>query len=109
MLACVAFSLLIWGVSSQSASILPPNPVGIEGNDLNITCSLDVGPRPIFELSVNGTLIQDTGKLQGTAATPTGTRFVYGPLNRTESGFEFVCNEGGGITATGTLVVYCKS
>ena len=109
MLACVAFSLLIWGVSSQSACIVPPSPVGIEGNDLNITCSLDVGRRPIFELSVNGTLIQKTGKLQETEATPTGTRFVYGPLNRTESGFVFVCNDGGGNTATGTLVVYCKS
>ena len=109
MLVCVAFSLLIWGVSSQSVSILPPNLVGIEGNNLNVTCSLDGGSRPIFELTVNGVLIQNTGKLQGTAGTPTGTRFVYGPLNRRDLGLEFVCNDGGGITAAATLVVYCKS
>ena len=83
--------------------------VGIEGNDLNVTCSLEGGPKPIFDLRVNGTLIQDTGKRQGALATLTGTRFVYGPLNRTELGFEFVCDDGVGNSATAILEVYCKS
>ena len=74
-----------------------------------VTCSLEGRSNPIFELTVNGTLIQDTGKRQGAVAIPTGIRFVYGPLNRTESGFEFICNDGAGNSATAILEVYCKS
>ena len=106
---CAVFSFLIWGASSQTAVVIPSSLVGIEGNDLNVTCSLEGGPRASFDLAVNGTLIQDTGKLQGAVAILTGTRFVYGPLNRTELGFEFVCDDGAVNSATAILEVYCKS
>ena len=104
----VAFSLLIWGTSSQTAVVIPSSLVGIEGDNLNVTCSLEGGPRPIFDLVVGGTPVANTGKLRGAVATPTGTRFVYGPLERAESGLEFVCDDAAGNLETANLTVYCK-
>ena len=106
----VTFSLLIGGTSSQIAILVSSSLVGVEGDNLNVTCSLEGGPRPIFELLVgpSRTPIANTGKRQGAVATPTGTRFVYGPLERAESGLVFLCDDGTDNAATTTLTVYCK-
>ena len=104
----IAFSLLILGASSQTAVVIPSSLVGVEGDNLNVTCSLEGGPRPIFDLVVGGTPIANTGKLQGAAVTPTGTRFVYGPLERAESGLVFLCDDAAGNQATASLEVICK-
>ena len=106
----VFFSLLIWGASSQTITVhvIPSSLVGVEGDNLNVTCSLEGGPRPIFGLLVGGTPIANTGKFQGAVETPTGTRFVYGPLERAESGLVFLCDDGTDNAATATLTVYCK-
>ena len=108
VLEFVLLSLLIWRSSSQTAVVIPSSLVGVEGRNLNVTCSLENGTRPTFVLRVDGTSIQNTRKLQGAVATDGGTRFVYGPLFRNESGFTFVCDDQTGNTASATLDVYCK-
>ena len=104
----VAFFLLVWRASTQTVNVIPSSPNGIEGKNLDVTCSLENASRPDFELTVSGTPIQNTGKSRGGFATPTGTTFVYGPLSRTEVGLSFICDSGIGLTANASLDVYCK-
>ena len=105
----VAFFLLVWRASTQTANVIPSSLTGIEGENLNVTCSLEGGASmPVFELRVGGTPIQNTGKSQNGFATSTGTTFVYGPLSRTEVGLSFVCDSRTGFTASASLDVYCK-
>ena len=104
----VAFFLLVWRASTQTANVIPSSLNGIEGENVNVTCSLEGASRPDFELRVGGTPIQNTGKSQGGFATPTGTTFVYGPLSRTEVGLTFLCDSLTGFTASASLNVYCK-
>ena len=104
----VAFFLLVWRASTQTANIIPSSLNGIEGENLDVTCSLEGASRPDFELRVGGTPIQDTGKSRGGLETSTGTTFVYGPLSRTEVGLSFVCDSQIGFTASASLDVYCK-
>ena len=40
--------------------------------------------------------------------TPTGTRFVYGSLERSDSGKVLECDDSGGNRASATLVVHCE-
>ena len=108
MLRFVTFFLLVWRALSQTAIVIPSSLVGIEGENLNVTCSLEGGTRPDFELRVDGTPIQNTGKFQGGFVTPTGTTFVYGPLSRAEVGYSFVCDSLTGFTDSASLDVYCK-
>ena len=88
----VAFFLLVWRASTQTASVIPSSLNCTEGENLDVTCSLEGAPRPDFELRVGGILIQNTGKSPGGFATSTGTTFVYGPLSMTEVGLSFVCD-----------------
>ena len=104
----VAFFLLVWRASTQTANVIPSSLNGIEGENLNVTCSLEGASRPVFELRVGGTPIQNTGKSQGGDITSTGTTFVYGPLSRTEVRLLFVCDSRTGFTASVSLDVYCK-
>ena len=104
----VAFFLLVWRASTQTASVIPSSLNGTEGENLDVTCSLEGAPRPDFELRVGGTPIQNTGKSRGGFATSTGTTFVYGPLSRTEVGLSFVCDSQIGFTDSASLDVYCK-
>ena len=47
-------------------------------------------------------------KFVSASVTPTGTRFVYGPLERSDSGKGFQCDDSGGNRASATLVVHCE-
>lgn len=104
----VAFFFLVWRASTQTANVIPSSLNGIEGESLNVTCSLEGAATPVFELRVGGTPIQNTQKSQGGFLTSTGTTFVYGPLSRTEVGLSFVCDSLTGFTASASLDVYCK-
>ena len=104
----VAFFLLVWRASTQTANVIPSSLNGIERDNLDVTCSLEGASRPDFELRVGGTPIQNTGKSRGGFPTSTGTTFVYGPLSRTEVGLSFLCDSQTGFTANASLDVYCK-
>ena len=94
---------------AQTVAISPSPLVGTGGSNLNVDCSLVGGGRKDFDLLVNGSNITMLFKFVGSSVTPTGTQFVYGPLERTESGTVFECDGGGGNRASATLMVNCKS
>ena len=107
MLVSVAFLLLISRVSAQTVDIAPSPLIGVEGSNLTVDCSLVGEGTTVFELTVDGTDVTTLAKFVGASVTPTGTRFVYGPLERSDSGKGFRCDDGGS-RATATLVVHCE-
>ena len=108
MLVSVAILLLVSRACAQTVTILPSPLTGTEGSNLAINCSLVGGGRANFELTVNGTDITTLGKFVDASMTDVGTQFVYGPLERSESGIVFECDDGSTNRASGTLVVNCE-
>ena len=104
----VAFFLLAPRASAQTVAIAPSPLTGTEGRNLTVDCSLVGGGRRDFELLVAGVRITTLAKFVGASVTPTGTQFVYGPLERSESGTIFECDDTGGNRASVTLMVNCK-
>ena len=108
MLVFVAFLSVVASASAQTVAISPSPLIGLEGSSLTVDCGLVGGGRTDFELLVNGSRITTLPKFAGASVTPTGTQFVYGPLNRSEAGIVFECDDSGGNRADETLVVNCK-
>ena len=108
ILASVAFLLLIPRVSAQTVAIAPSPLIGVEGSNLAVDCSLVGGGRTDFELTVDGTDVTTLAKFVRASVTPTGTRFVYGLLERSDSGKVFECDDSMGNRASATLAVHCE-
>ena len=108
MLVFVPILFLVSSACAQTVAITPSTLIGVEGSNLTVGCSLVGGGSTIFELSVNGSRITTLAKFIGASMTPTGTQFVYGPLERSESGIVFECDDGAANKASATLVVNCK-
>ena len=108
MLLFVSFLLLVSSASAQTVEIAPSPLIGIEGSNLTVDCSVVGGDRVDFELSVDGTRVTTLAKFVDASITPTGTQFVYGPLERREAGIVFECDDSGSNRASATLMVHCK-
>ena len=104
----MVFILLTLRASAQTVAISPSPLTDTEGSNLTVDCSYVSGGRTDFELTVNDRRIVSLAKFVGVSVTPTGTRFVYGPLERSDSGQVFECDDAGGIRASATLVVHCE-
>ena len=107
-LKVVLFLLLASRASAQTVAISPSPLTGTEGSNLAVDCGYVGGGRTDFELTVDDRRIVNLAKFVGASVTPTGTRFVYGPLERSDSGQVFECDDAGGIRASATLVVHCE-
>ena len=90
--ACAVFLLLASRASAQTVEKSPS--VG--------------GGRTDFELTVDDRRIVNLAKFVGASVTTTGTQFVYGPLERSDSSKVFECDDSGGNRASATLVVHCE-
>ena len=75
---------------------------------MTVACSYVGGGRTDFELTVDDRRIVNLAKFVGASVTPTGTQFVYGPLERSDSGKVFECDDSGGNRGSATLVVHCE-
>ena len=75
---------------------------------MTVACSYVGGGRTDFELTVDDSRIVNLAKFVGASVTPTGTQYVYGPLERSDSGKVFECDDSGGRRASEILVVHCK-
>ena len=75
---------------------------------MTVDCGYVSGERTDFELTVNDSRIVSLAKFVGVSVTPTGAQFVYGSLERLDSGKVFECDDSGGIRASATLVVHCE-
>ena len=64
--------------------------------------------RTDFELTVDDRRIVNLAKFVGASVTPTGTQFVYGPLERSDSCEVFECDDSGGNRPSATSVVHCE-
>ena len=106
--ACVVFVFLASRTSAQTVAISPSPLTGTEGSNLTVDCSYVGGERTDFELTVDDRRIVNLAKFVGASVTPTGTQFVYGPLERSDSGKVFECDDSGGNRASATLVVHCE-
>ena len=104
----MVFVLLASRASAQTVTISPSPLTGTEGSNLTVDCSYVDGGRTDFELTVDDRRIVSLTKFVGVSVTPTGTRFVYGPLERLDSGKVFECDDSGGSRASATLVVHCE-
>ena len=108
MLEVVLFLLLASNTSAQTVNISPSPLTGTEDSNLTVDCSVVGGGRTDFELTVDDSRILTLAKFVGASVTPTGTRFVYGPLERSDSGKVFECDDSGSNRASATLVVHCE-
>ena len=108
VLGCVVFILLASRTSAQTVAISPSPLTGTEGSNLTVDCGYVGGGRTDFELTVNDSRILTLAKFVGASMTPTGTQFVYGPLERSDSGKVFECDDSTGNRASATLVVHCE-
>ena len=108
MLEVVLLLILASRAFAQTVNISPSPLTGSEGSNLTVDCSLVGGERSDFELTVNDSRIVTLAKFVGASVTPTGTRFVYGPLERSDSDKVFECDDSGGNRASATLVVHCE-
>ena len=108
MLEVVLLLILASRASAQTVSISPSPLTGTEGSNLTADCSYVGGGRTDFDLTVDDRRIVNLAKFVGASVTPTGTQFVYGPLERSDSGKVFKCDDSGGNRASATLVVHCK-
>ena len=102
--ACAVFLLLASRASAQTVAISPSPLTGTEGSN----CSVVGGGRTDFELTVDDSRIVTLAMFVGASVTTTGTQFVYGPLERSNSGKVFECDDSGGNRASATLVVHCE-
>ena len=102
--ACVVFLLLASRASAQTVAISPSPLTGTEGSN----CSVVGGGRTDFELTVDDSRIVTLAMFVGASVTTTGTQFVYGPLERSDSSKVFECDDSGGNRASATLVVHCE-
>ena len=108
MLVVVSLLILVASASAQTVTISPSPLTGTEGSNLAVDCSLVGGGRTDFELTVDDSRILTLAKFVGASVTPTGTRFVYGPLERSDSGKVFECDDSTSNRASATLVVHCE-
>ena len=104
----MVFLLLASRTSAQTVTISPSPLTGTEGSNLTVDCSVVGGGRTDFELTVDDSRIVTLAKFVGASVTSTGTQFVYGPLERSDSGKVFECDDSGGNRASTALVVHCK-
>ena len=105
--ACMVF-VLASRASAQTVAISPSPLTGTEGSNLTVGCSYVGGGRTDFDLTVDDRRIVTLAKFVGASVTPTGTQFVYGPLERSDLGKVFKCDDSGGNRASATLVVHCE-
>ena len=108
MMLVVVPLLLVASASARTVTISPSPLTGTEGNNLTVDCSYVGGGRTNFELTVDDSRIVSLAKFVGASMTPTGTRFVYGPLERSDSDKVFECDDSIGNRASATLVVHCE-
>ena len=104
----MVFVLLASRTSAQTVTISPSPLTGTEGSNLTVDCGYVGGGRTDFELTVDDSRIVSLAKFVGASVTPTGTRFVYGPLERSDSGKVFECDDSTSNRASATLVVHCE-
>ena len=98
----------IVSVTSATVLVLPEDLIQREGENIGVYCSVGPGEvRLTFDLFVNGTNFDDTGKNVNQSRTPNGTFFQYGPLDRSENGFVFLCSADQQMNSS-ILTVSCK-
>ena len=98
--SCVVFVLLASRASAQTVAISPSPLTGTEGRGTWLLTA--------FGLTVDDRRVVNLAKFVGASVTTTGTQYVYGPLERSDAGKVFECDDSGGNRASATLVVHCE-
>ena len=78
-----------------------------EGENFVFDCTVEAGPRPVFFILLDGSAISD--RLSLLESIPGGSRYTFGPVNRSDNGSVLQCSVGDTRSVeSATLDVTCE-